>query len=541
MIRLTITDEQGGSCQEVRLQTLPAMLGRVQSCAVVLPDTQVSKQHAQLSCSNRSFFVEDMGSTNLTFLNDRQLPPHKPAELKSGDRIKICRFVVTATLEGEAEQALDYTPIHSEASVAMDRLFEFKRQVGLQLLERLKLRKTENVDADDPEFRVLVKTKLDEILDAMGPAVPASLTRADLLKELIDDILGLGPIEDALRDSEVSEVMVNRHDQIYVEKAGRLYLYGKRFYDDQQILNVIQRIIQPIGRRVDESSPYVDGRLKDGSRVHAIIPPLALRGPTLTIRKFFEKKLEASDLVKYGSMDERIVTFLKLMVEQRANIVVSGGTGSGKTTLLNVLSNFIPDGERIITVEDSAELKLNKQHVVSLEARPPNIEGKGEVTIRDLVRNTLRMRPDRIVVGECRGGEALDMLQAMNTGHDGSLTTIHANSPRDTLSRLETLVMMAKMELPSRAIREQVTSAVNFIVQTARLSDGSRKVTHVTEITGMEGDVVSSQDIFVFRQHGVDESHKVVGGFESTGNVPRFAERLKARGLPVDVGMFAHD
>ena len=541
MIGLGVTDERDGSHREVRLQSLPVMLGRGQTCAVALPDKGVSHQHAEISCRDGVFFVEDMGSTNLTFLNGKQLPPRKPTEIKSGDRIRICQFVVTAVLDGEAEQAADYTPIQSEASAEVDRLFEFKRQVRVRLLERLNLRKTENVDADDPEFRALVKTRLDEILDGLESAVPTVLTRSELLRELIDDVLGLGPIEDALRDPQVTEVMVNHHDEIYVEKAGRLYLYGKRFYDEQQILNVIQRIVQPIGKRVDEASPMVDARLKDGSRVHAIIPPLALRGPTLTIRKFSEKKLGASDLIEYGSVDERMVKFLALIVEQRANVVVSGGTGSGKTTLLNVLSNFIPDGERIITVEDTAELKLNKQHVVPLEARASNIEGKGEVTIRDLVRATLRMRPDRIVVGECRGGEALDMLQAMNTGHDGSLTTVHANSPRDTLSRLETLVMMAKMELPSRAIREQISSAINFVVQTSRQSDGSRKVTHITEITGMEGDVISAQDIFVFRQQGFNEKHHVLGTFAATGNVPRFAERLDARGIPVDVGMFAHD
>ncbi|HEC91920.1 MAG TPA: CpaF family protein, partial [Candidatus Atribacteria bacterium] len=299
-----------------------------------------------------------------------------------------------------------------------------------------------------------------------------------------------------------------------------------------------ERIVAPLGRRIDDSSPYVDARLPDGSRVHAIIPPLALKGPTLTIRKFFREKLTPADLIKFNSATKEMLEFLKWCVYIRKNIIISGGTGSGKTTLLNILSSFIPEDERIITVEDSAELQLRQPHWVRLESRPPSIEGTGEVTIRDLVRNTLRMRPDRIVVGECRGGEALDMLQAMNTGHDGSLTTIHSNSPRDCIRRLETLCLMAGMELPAKAIREQIASAVNLIVQVARLSDGSRKIVSISEITGMEGDVVTMQDLFVFKQTGLDENNKIKGVFTSTGIVPSFIDELKAKGIKVDLSIF---
>jgi pilus assembly protein CpaF len=391
----------------------------------------------------------------------------------------------------------------------------------------------------EEETHAKVKETLAELLGDEDTAMPVGWSREALLQELLNDFVGLGPLAEFIDDDAVTEIMVNGAERIYIERGGKLTLTGKRFLDDNHVQLIIQRIIQPRGRRIDESVPYVDSSLKDGSRVHAIIPPLAIKGSTLTIRKFSKKKLAVDDLVGYGSLSPQMAEFLETMVKYRANILVSGGTGSGKTTLLNVLSNFIPDGERIITVEDTAELRLNKQHVVCLEARPPNPEGKGEVTIRDLVRNTLRMRPDRIVVGECRGGEALDMLQAMNTGHDGSLTTIHANTPRDTLARLETLVLMARMDLPSKAIREQIQSAINFVVQTSRLADGSRKVTYITEITGLEANAMfTTQDIFTYRQTGFGEDGKVTGKFVPTGNVPRFVEDLRARGIAVNMEAF---
>jgi pilus assembly protein CpaF len=332
---------------------------------------------------------------------------------------------------------------------------------------------------------------------------------------------------------------VNARDQIYIEKAGKPQLSPVIFSSEQQMMNVVERIVAPLGRRCDEKTPYVDARLTDGSRVHIIIPPLALRGPTITIRKFPKKRIGAKELIEWGSMTPEIADFLRMCVEGRLNIIVSGGTGSGKTTLLNTLSNFIPTSERIITVEDAAELQLGQDHVVRLETRPKNIEGEGEVSIRDLIKCCLRMRPDRVVVGECRGGEALDMLQAMNTGHDGSLTTLHANNPRDSVARLETLCMMSGTAIPLKAIREQIASAVHLIVQQTRLNDGSRKVTYITEVAGIQGDVISLQDIFIYKQEGIDKKRKIMGRFVPTGFIPKFVEDMEAKGLKVSRGLFS--
>jgi len=355
--------------------------------------------------------------------------------------------------------------------------------------------------------------------------------RNRLVSDMADEILGFGPIEPLLRDPTVTEVMINRPDQVYCERFGKLELTDIQFRDYEHIRHVIDKIVTPLGRRVDESSPMVDARLPDGSRVNAIVPPLSLNGPVLTIRKFSVDPYTVEDLIGFGTITQGMAAFLAACVKVKLNILVSGGSGAGKTTLLNVLSSFIPEGERVVTVEDAAELKLHQPHVVRLESRPPNIEGRGEVKIRDLVRNCLRMRPDRIVVGEVRGGEALDMLQAMNTGHEGSISTIHANTPRDALARMETMVMMSGMELPSRAIREQIAAAIHLIVQIARLSDGSRKVASVCEVQGMEGNVIVLQDLFAFQQKGVGEGGKVLGTMQATGMVPKFIERFTAAGV----------
>ena len=370
------------------------------------------------------------------------------------------------------------------------------------------------------------------------PVMLSRVERDSIIDQVTDEILGYGPISPYLAQDDISEIMINGPHQVYVEKNGKLVLTPTRFRDDQHVLHVVDKIISPLGRRLDESMPMVDARLPDFSRVNAIIPPLALNGPVVTIRKFSSVPLTIEDLIRFGTLTPAMARMLEACVKGRLNIVVSGGTGAGKTSTLNVLSSFLPHHERIITIEDAAELKLNQEHVVSMETRPPNIEGRGEVTIRDLVRNALRMRPDRIVVGEVRGGEALDMLQAMNTGHDGSLTTGHANSPRDMLSRLETMVLMAGMDLPVKAIREQISSAIDLIVHQNRLRDGSRKITHITEVLGMEGDVVVLQDIFIYEQTGLDTRGKVAGRHRATGIRPRFLQRLTAEGIFIPADIF---
>src|SRR5207245_6521578 len=393
------------------------------------------------------------------------------------------------------------------------------------------------------ELREKTEATLRQIVGKMDAAgeLDALLVRDELVSDVLNEALGLGPLEIYLADDTVSEVMVNAPSEVYVERAGRLERPQKGVSSPRAVLGAIERIVAPLGRHVDESSPFVDARLPDGSRVNAIIPPLALKGPALTIRKFKRDLFTAGDLVERGTMTGGMAALRERCVKARRNVVVSGGTGSGKTTLLNVLSGYIPEGERIVTIEDAAELQLSQDHWVQLESRPPNIEGKGAVTIRDLVRNSLRMRPDRIVVGECRGGEALDMLQAMNTGHDGSLTTLHANSPRDALSRLATMVLMSGMELPVRAVREQIASAVNVVIQQQRYPDGSRRVTAISEISGMETDVITMQDIFQFQQEGFDDQGAVVGRFVPPGFVPRFYDDLQRRGIPVDMDLFRQD
>ena len=370
------------------------------------------------------------------------------------------------------------------------------------------------------------------------PVLVPRFERTRIISEIIDEVLGLGPIEPLLKDDSVTEVMVNRFNQVYVERNGLLTLTDVHFRDDVHVMHIIEKIVSPMGRRIDESSPMVDARLPYGSRVNAIIPPLALTGPALTIRKFSRDPFKINDLIEMETLTQEMADLLKACVEGKLNIVISGGTGSGKTTTLNVLSSFIPADERIVTIEDAAELQLRQEHIVTLEARPANIEGRGAVTIRDLVRNSLRMRPDRIVVGEVRSGEALDMLQAMNTGHEGSMTTGHANSPRDMVSRMETMVLMAGMELPVRAIREQISSAIDLVIQQSRLRDGSRKITHLTEIQGMEGDVITMQDIFIFDQTGRDANGKILGRFKPTGIRPKFVEKLLANGIKLPAELF---
>lgn len=417
-----------------------------------------------------------------------------------------------------------------------DKYAELKMNVHREVIDLIEDRSRQSELTGDALAR-FVRESILSILERDAVFLPFS-ERQIIANELMDEVLGLGPIEPLLHDESITEVMVNGPKRVYIERGGKIYLTDVKFRDDDHVMHIIDKIVSPLGRRVDESSPYVDARLMDGSRVNAIIPPLSLVGPTITIRKFSTNPYTVNDLMRFGSLTPNMTKFLEAAVKARLNIIISGGTGSGKTTLLNVLASYIPESERIVTVEDAAELKLGQDHVVSLESRAVNIEGKGAVTIRDLVRNCLRMRPDRIVVGEVRGGEALDMLQAMNTGHDGSLTTGHANTPRDMLARLETMVMMAGMELPLKAIRQQVASAIDLIVHGSRLRDGSRVITHVTEVIAMEGDVIQLQDIFLFEQTGVDGNGKVIGNHISTGITPKSYERIISEGVKLDKDVF---
>jgi septum site-determining protein MinD len=420
-------------------------------------------------------------------------------------------------------------------------IFGPRERLKIQIHEAL----TKNVDlldasraTSDSEKLAELRIKIDEVAQrilAEHPSVDSAEDMAQLKSEVVNEALGLGPLEDLMSDPAVTEIMVNGHKTVYVERGGHIERTGKRFTSPQQLRLVIERIIAPLGRRLDESVPMVDARLPDGSRVNAIIEPLSIDGATLTIRRFGTRRLGVADLIEKGSATPEMIDFMRACIEGRLNVVISGGTGSGKTTFLNILSSFIPERERIVTIEDAAELALAQPHVVRLESRPANLEGRGEIRIRDLVRNSLRMRPDRIVVGECRGGEALDMLQAMNTGHDGSLTTAHANTPRDALSRLETMVMMAGFDLPVRAIREQIASAVDLIIQTARMRDGSRKIISITEVVGMEGDVVTMQELVRFLPQGVDTSGKVLGEFQYTGVQPQCMQRFDEYGVQYDV------
>jgi len=432
----------------------------------------------------------------------------------------------------------------SQASTDSDLIPGLSREELVDLESRIHSRLVDEIQAKVlaimPKEQMFeqIENMCDKVLQDQGLAVPARV-RARLVREVYYEVRGYGPIQPLVDDPTLTEIMVNGAKQVYAERDGKIFLTDRIFKDDAHVLRIIDRIVTPIGRRVDEASPMVDARLPDGSRVNAIIPPLAIRGPHMNIRKFSRVPYTAEDLVAFGTFTKQMMAFVKGCVEARLNIMISGGTGSGKTTTLNVISSFIPEEERIVTIEDAAELQLQQEHVVTLESRPSNLEGKGEITIRQLVRNSLRMRPDRIIVGETRGGEALDMLQAMNTGHDGSLSTAHTNSPRDTLSRLETMVLMAGTDLPSRAIREQVASALNMIVHQHRFRDGTRKVTHVSEIQGMEGDTIVLQDLFVFVREGVDEKGNVLGYHTATGLRPKCLPMLEAQGLFLEPDAFA--
>ena len=532
------------------------LIGRGESCRIRFNLPEVSERHAILTVRDDKAVLEDLHSANGTLVNGDAIDC--AVVLDGGMVVQIGSGMLRVS-EAEEEKPKPEVVVEEEkeeesavqlpttTTADSDPLRELRRSVQTQiqqeLLKRMDMKRLTMQGIDREGLEDTAREKIRGIIDEVvaNGKLPAGIDPDRLEEDIFNEAMRLGPLEELLADESVTEIMVNGPEKVYIERGGKLVLSDCQFSDDASVMAVIERIVAPLGRRIDESQPYVDARLADGSRVNAIIAPLALSGPTITIRKFAKKALTPEDFVRFGTWTPDAAKFMELCVRLRKNIIVAGGTGSGKTTLLNRLSGYIPENERIVTVEDAAELRLQQPHVVRLEARPPNIEGKGAVTIRDLVKNCLRMRPDRIIVGECRGGEALDMLQAMNTGHDGSLTTVHANSPRDVISRLETMVLMSGMELPSRAIREQIQSAVDIIIHESRMSDGSRKVTAITEVTGMEGNQIVMQDIFAFNQTGIDANGKIVGRMKPTGAIPTWIDQVKARGIEVDMKMFADE
>ena len=540
---MTLTTLIDGNRETRALTDGTYLVGRGASCRIRFDTPEVSERHAILTVRDGRAVIEDLHSANGTFVNGTEID--RAVVLDDGLVVQIgnCMLRVSDETKAPAPEEPEAEPTAPPVD-APDPLRDLRRNVQTQiqheLLKRMDMKKLTVQGVDREGLEENARERIHDIIDEVisNGRLPQGIDPVRLEDDVFNEAMRLGPLEDLLDDETVTEIMVNGPGQVYVERDGRLQLSDCQFSDDASVLAVIERIVAPLGRRIDESQPYVDARLADGSRVNAIIAPLSLSDPTITIRKFSKRALTPEDFIRFGTWTPDAAAFMELCVRLRKNIVVAGGTGSGKTTLLNLLSGYIPAQERIVTVEDAAELRLQQPHVVRLEARPPNIEGKGAVTIRDLVRNCLRMRPDRIIVGECRGGEALDMLQAMNTGHDGSLTTVYANSPRDVVSRLETMVLMSGMELPSRAIREQIASAVDIIIHESRLSDGSRKVTAITEVTGLEGSQIVMQDIFAFHQTGVDANGRIVGTMRPTGAVPTWIDQVKSRGIDVDMNMF---
>ncbi|MCL2913864.1 Flp pilus assembly complex ATPase component TadA [Shewanella corallii] len=553
MFSVFVSTTKGTKVGEFNCIHPSCQIGKDPDQLIVLRGFKISRHHATLSQNDEGIFIEDASSLTGFKVNGEKHDSFGPLSFQ--DQVQIGDYHIRVkssdprpiaaqpqTPSEPEEPIVESSPtkkVSAEDEVRHQQILlrnEWRKKIHNELLKQMDLRRVNVSEMSDVELREQSESLINKLIASYQ--LPAEIEVSALIKEVLDETIGLGPLEGLIADPDVTEIMVNSHDQIFYEKAGQLFLSEIAFSDDQAVLGAIERIVTPIGRRIDESSPMVDARLKDGSRVNAVIPPLALKGPCITIRKFMQKRLSCDDLIGFGSMSAEMAEFLEIAVKQKRNVVISGGTGSGKTTLLNVLSNFIPDDERIVTVEDAAELQLYQPNLVSLEARPPNQEGKGAIAIRDLVKNCLRMRPDRVVIGECRGGEALDMLQAMNTGHDGSLTTAHANSPRDCISRLEVMVMMSGMELPVIAIREQISSAVNVIVQQSRFSDGSRRVTSICEVTGIEGSIVQLSEIFRFQQTGFDENGKVQGYYTPTGTLPEFYEQLRKRGIKVRLNIF---
>lgn len=513
---------------------------------LVKGDSLVSRAHARVRCTAEGLFLKDLDSRNGTHVGGDRI--REEMQLDGGSAFRIGNTTVAVRTEKSCgpvmpEERGTGNEVPSDGvreDIDTGPVREYREKVFSVVVERLKQQKVAvHQEQDEKEQTRFVRTLLDSAMKEIPP--PPALSTEQAQSILMDDLVGFGPLQPFLQDDDIEEIMVNDEKTVFVATKGQTRRVHATFLNREQLLNVIEKIVTPLNKRIDDSQPYVDASLADGSRVNAIIPPLALEGPCLTIRKFRKQGFSVDDLVEYGAMSEVMRDFFRFCVENRLNILISGGTGSGKTTLLNAMSSFIPSTERILTIEDTAELRLQQDHVVRLQTRAANIEKEGEVTIRDLVINALRMRPDRIVVGECRGGEALDMVQAMNTGHDGSLTTAHANSPRDALRRLEVMCLMAGMDLPARAIREQLTSAIDLIVQIARFTDGSRRIIDVTEVVGLQNDVSSLQDIFQFKRTGLDGDGKTVGRYLPTGTVPNFVEKFADMGISVDQSWFREE
>lgn len=547
-------------------------IGRGEENLVVLQGWSIAARHATIRADDGGIFIKTLGGRAAVKVNGKTVkdeagPIGNSDVVEIGDyRIRVLTEAGAAAANTAASRATSAagapdarTAVPAPAPAAGGReqvqattsttlatltdpeldIATWRGRVHAALVKQMDLRRLDVHKLSDEELRVKTAELIEWALEREFSELPKSISRRVLARQVLDEAIGLGPLEALIEDDSVTEIMVNGADDIFIEREGRVVKSDVTFTNDRAVISAIERIVAPLGRRIDESSPMVDARLKDGSRVNAIIPPVALRGPSISIRKFAKRKLEGRDLITYGSLDEPMLRFLEIAVREKKNVVVTGGTGSGKTTLLNILSNFIPPNERVVTIEDAAELKLVQPNLVALEARPPNLEGKGTISIRDLVKNSLRMRPDRIVVGECRGGEALDMLQAMNTGHEGSLTTAHANSPRDAISRIEVMVLMAGMDFPMAVVREQICSAIDLIVHQKRFPCGSRKVTHISEITGLESGTIQLQDIFRFDVRTYSGSNgKVAGDFGATGAIPEFMEELADRGVDIDLSMF---
>ena len=518
------------------------VLGAAANADIRLTADGVVPRHARIANDNGLFTIAPLSPKNPVFHNNQYVDPAGHA-LSSGDKIQIGEWSLVFEDAGpspDTASTRDHFTAKRKDESALSDYERIKRKVHSALIERMNLRGLESSSTEELRLRTdrFILSLLEEHRDELQQAsIPAEALRRDLLQLA----LGYGILDDLLADPQISEIICLGDGRIFVEKKGKITLADRKFDDPAELRAIIERIVGPIGRRIDESSPIVDGRLPDGSRINAVVEPVALDGPTLDIRKFTANQLGIDDLIRGDSLTPQMATFLHLAVQHRQNVIVAGGTGSGKTTLLNILSSFIPSDERIVTIEDSAELRLRQEHVVRLESRPQNIEGKGEIPIRVLVKNALRMRPDRIVVGECRGGEALDMLQAMNTGHDGSLTTLHANSPRDVISRLETMALMSGLELPQRAIRQQIASAVNLVCHQSRLPDGSRRIVSIAEIVpAPDGEDLALRDVYRFRRTGIDKaSGRILGHYEYTGAVPAFIETLRAAGIPFDESIFS--